>query len=71
MQYSKNSAHPIFEEEKMKTEMNSGVRCNVHECVYNEKGCNCNKLVIDVSQGDGEAMPNGEQKHYCKSFVSK
>ncbi len=51
--------------------MNGGVRCNVRDCVYNEKGCNCNKLVIDVSQGNGELMPNGEQKHYCKSYLSK
>lgn len=52
-------------------EINSGVRCNVQDCVYNEKGCNCNKEVIDVSLGDGEPMPNGIQKHFCKSFVGK
>ena len=52
-------------------DLNSGVRCNVKDCVYNEKGCNCNKDVIDVSLEDGEPMPNGEQKHYCKSFIEK
>lgn len=53
------------------SELNSGVRCNVKDCVYNEMGCNCNKDVIDVSLGNGELMPNGEQKHYCKSFIDK
>ena len=38
----------------MKEQLNSGVRCNVKTCVYNEDGCNCNKDVIDVSQGDGK-----------------
>lgn len=50
---------------------NSGVRCNVNECVYNENGCSCNKETIDISLGNGEKMPNGEQKHYCKSFIDK
>lgn len=53
------------------SDCNCGVRCNVNDCVYNEHGCNCNKEVIDVSLGDGESMPNGLQKHYCKSFISK
>lgn len=52
-------------------QINKGVCCNVKDCVYNEKGCNCNKMKIDVSLGDGECMPNGEQKHFCKSFVDK
>lgn len=56
---------------KNNNECNNGVRCNVNECVYNEKGCSCNKEVIDVSIGDGEKMPNGLQKHFCKSFISK
>lgn len=55
----------------MVEEMNRGVRCNVKECVYNEKGCNCNKMVIDVSQGNGEPMQNGQMPHYCKSFIEK
>lgn len=55
----------------MKEELNSGVRCNVRTCVYNEKGCNCNKLVIDVSQGSGELMENGEKAHFCKSFIDR
>lgn len=52
-------------------QINKGVCCNVKDCVYNEKGYNCNKMQIDVSIGDGECMPNGEQKHFCKSFVDK
>ncbi len=55
----------------MKEELNSGVRCNCYNCVYNEKGSNCNKSVIDVSLGDGENMPNGTMKHFCKSFIDK
>ena len=55
----------------MNEDLNRGVRCNVCDCVYNEHGCNCNKMVIDVSQGNGEAMPNGDQKHFCKSFINK
>lgn len=57
--------------EKENYNCNCGVRCNVNDCVYNERGCNCNKEVIDVSLGDGEMMPNGKQKHFCKSFISK
>ncbi len=55
----------------MQEGLNSGVRCNVKTCVYNESGCNCNKDVIDVSQGDGQPMPNGEKAHFCKSFIDK
>lgn len=54
----------------MKEELNSGVRCNVTTCVYNENGCNCNKNIIDVSQGD-KPMPNGGQPHFCKSYINK
>lgn len=52
-------------------DLNQGVRCNVNNCVYNEKGCSCNKEEIEVSLGDGEPMPNGIQKHFCKSFISR
>lgn len=55
----------------MKENLNSGVRCNCTRCLYNENGNNCNKQVIDVSQGDGEPMSNGIQKHFCKSFTEK
>lgn len=55
----------------MKTEINSGVRCNVCDCVYNEKGCNCNKMVIDVSQGNKSVLPEGECPHFCKSYICK
>ncbi len=55
----------------MKENLNSGVRCNCTKCLYNENGNNCNKQVIDVSQGDGEPMSNGIQKHFCKSFTEK
>lgn len=55
----------------MKTEINCGVRCNVCDCVYNEKGCNCNKMVIDVSTGEKSFLPEGECPHFCKSYVCK
>ena len=51
----------------MQEKLNSGVRCNVKTCVYNEDSCNCNKDVIDVSQGDGQPMPNGEKAHFDKT----
>lgn len=60
----------IRAEGSMKEELNSGVRCNVTTCVYNENGCNCNKNIIDVSQGD-KPMPNGGQPHFCKSYINK
>lgn len=55
----------------MKNKTNCGVNCNVCDCQYNEKGCKCNKQVIDVSMGDGKDMPNGVQKHFCKSFKER
>ena len=54
----------------MKKNFNCGVHCNVHECKYNENGCKCNKIVIDVSHGDAP-MSNGVAPHYCKSFCEK
>ena len=50
---------------------NSGVRCNVNDCVYNERGCDCNKLVIDVSMGEKSYLPNDETPHFCKSYICK
>lgn len=55
----------------MKEKINSGVRCNVKDCVYNQKGCECNKLIIDVSMGNFTDSPNVETPHFCKSYVSK
>lgn len=55
----------------MKEELNSGVRCNVSDCVYNDKGANCNKLVIDVSMGEKIYLPEGETPHFCKSYICK
>ena len=57
--------------QKNNYDCNRGVRCNVNNCVYNEDGCNCNKEKIEVSLGDGEPMPNGLQKHFCKSFKER
>lgn len=50
---------------------NSGVRCNVKDCVYNERGCDCNKLVIDVSTGEKSYLPNDTTPHFCKSYICK
>lgn len=65
-----NIAHTKFGG-NMKNKTNCGVNCNVCDCQYNEKGCKCNKQVIDVSMGDGKDMPNGVQKHFCKSFKER
>lgn len=53
----------------MDNKTNNGVHCDVTDCIYNQNGHQCNKEVIDVSQGDGQPMPNGIQKHFCKSFT--
>ena len=50
---------------------NSGVRCNVKDCVYNEKGNVCNKLMIDFSMGEKSFLPNEETPHFCKSYICK
>lgn len=50
---------------------NKGVRCNVCDCVYNEKGCDCNKEQIEVSTGSKSFLPDGETPHFCKSYVCK
>ena len=44
--------------------INKGIICNVKNCVFNEKGCNCNLDRVTISKGDSE-------HHYCKSFISK
>ncbi|MBQ2713031.1 MAG: DUF1540 domain-containing protein [Clostridia bacterium] len=41
---------------------NSGVRCNVECCLYNEAGTKCTKDCIVVTKGDTETM------HWCGSF---
>ena len=42
--------------------INQGISCNVKECIYNEKGCNCNLDKVSISKGIGD-------EHYCKSFI--
>ena len=44
--------------------LNQGIICNVKNCVFNEKGCNCNLERVTISRGESE-------HHYCKSFISK
>lgn len=48
----------------MKNDLNEGINCTVKNCVFNEKGCNCNLEKVTISQGDGS-------HHYCKSYISK
>ena len=55
----------------MKDNINHGVRCNVEDCVYNEKGCDCNRSVIEVSKDARGETPDGEAHHFCKSFICK
>lgn len=55
----------------MENFVNKGVDCNVTECIYNEKGCNCNRSKIEVSVGDSGPMPSGEMPHFCKSYICK
>lgn len=45
-------------------DINNGIVCNVKDCVFNEKGCNCNLEKVTISQGD-------IGHHYCKSFISQ
>ncbi len=51
--------------------INKGVSCNVCDCVYNEKGCNCNREKIEVSQGNKSYLPDDETPHFCKSYICK
>ena len=46
-----------------KRDINQGISCNVRNCVYNERGCDCNLERVCISRGDGG-------NHYCKSYVS-
>ena len=46
-----------------KKDINKGISCNVRNCVYNERGCDCNLDRVCISRGDGG-------HHYCKSYVS-
>lgn len=46
-----------------KKDINEGISCNVRNCVYNERGCDCNLERVCISRGEGG-------HHYCKSYVS-
>lgn len=46
-----------------KHNINEGISCNVRNCVYNERGCDCNLERVSISRGNGG-------NHYCKSYVS-
>ena len=46
-----------------KKNINEGISCNVRNCVYNERGCDCNLERVCISRGEGG-------HHYCKSYVS-
>ncbi len=49
---------------------NSGVKCNVCECMHNANGCDCSLSCIEVTHekttSDGVAVP-----HFCKSYEVK
>ena len=47
----------------MKNDINKGIICNVKNCVFNEKGSNCNLERVTISKGEGE-------HHFCKSYIS-
>lgn len=56
----------------MSENINKGVRCNVCDCVYNERGCDCNRSEIEVSQNpQSNYMPEGQTPHFCKSYICK
>ena len=46
-----------------KKDINAGISCNVRNCVFNERGCDCNLEKVSISRGEGG-------HHYCKSYVS-
>ena len=46
-----------------KKDINQGICCNVRNCVFNERGCDCNLERVNISRGEGG-------HHYCKSYVS-
>ncbi len=47
----------------MKNDLNRGIICNVKNCVFNEKGTNCNLERVTISKGEGK-------EHFCKSYIS-
>lgn len=49
----------------MKEKYNSGVCCDVADCVHNVNGCDCNKNKIEVSKGASA------KHHFCKSYACK
>jgi len=49
---------------------NSGVKCDVGECMYNDNNCDCRLHTIEVTKqtsNDSEIDP----PHFCKSFEKK
>ncbi len=49
----------------MENKTNNGVYCDVCDCVYNLKGCNCNAKTIKVTKG------NTESSHFCRTYSCK
>ena len=50
--------------------MNSGVKCNVCECMHNKEGTDCDLVCIQISHE--KTTPNGVAvPHFCKSYEVK
>lgn len=50
---------------------NTGVKCDVCECVYNTDGCGCNKTVIEVTHDCSCTNEKVQNPHFCKSYEMK
>ena len=50
---------------------NTGVKCDVCECVYNTDGCGCNKTVIEITHDCSCTNEKVQNPHFCKSYEMK
>ncbi len=49
---------------------NTGVLCNVNECIHNVAGAKCNLAKIEVTHE--KTGPNAiDTPHFCKSYTGK
>lgn len=52
---------------------NNGVKCNVCDCEFNCRGCECAKETIEVSRG--QDLPQQEKPlaspHFCKTYKKR
>lgn len=49
---------------------NSGVKCDVSECMHNENSCDCRLHTIEVTK-QSTGVNAVDTPHFCRSYTKK